>query len=90
MKGGAAFSYREAYFGNPLHYVPLEEAIFGPGGYVETEEIGLPPRHPVSGASFVSELGDWDLVTPLGVLYMTSANLPKWTSPEYFTPVGIQ
>lgn len=85
---GVASSYRAGVIGDgdPTGFIPLHEAIFGPGSYVETTTVGVPPKHPVDGAAFCSTLGNWDLVPPRGVLYMTSMNLPSYASPEDFMP----
>jgi len=48
------------------------------------------PEHPIEGAHFEYTLEDPDLLTPLGVLYISPKNLPSSVDFEEHIPKGIE
>ena len=90
--GGVAIAYATAWQaanpnGNVANLRPLSQEVFAPGGFVEvtTANLGTPPAHPANGNTFTPGSSDYDTVTPLGVLYMTSTN-----EPDFFAPPNVQ
>lgn len=63
----------------------LSDEVFGPGKYVETENVGAQPNHPAAGVTFVAGGTDFDSVPELGSLYMTSS-----ADPAFYAPAGVQ
>ena len=84
-----AKSYREHYLEQTGEDAPYElhEEIFGPDGYVITEKRGQLPEHSVNGARFDYTLGDPDLLTPLGTMYITSKGVPD---PDSYRPQDVE
>ncbi|MGJ8725560.1 MAG: prepilin-type N-terminal cleavage/methylation domain-containing protein [Roseibacillus sp.] len=67
----------------------LQEEVFGPQKYVETENLGDLPVHPDSAESFVAGASDFETIPALGTPYMTSAETGDETA-EFYLPKNIQ
>jgi len=63
----------------------LQDAVFGPGAFVETAGVGTIPTHPAAGVLFTPGGATFEEIPSIGGLYMTSN-----TNPAFYAPSGIQ